>query len=203
MRILSPPPEFAIPLGGEHLRELGLFCVVWSQIDMLISLLLADITRAAMVHVTDMTGNATTTPRITMLRKIAKSMLPALTEPAKTDASAKDRQTALIRLVEICSEMYDLAEKRNHLMHGLWAVHWAPNGETQAGSHFDRNRDKPVFARDLAKFTDQAARFSSDLGWVWRTLNPKISSEPPPRTFFFGPGDPATKKPPKPLEVLP
>jgi hypothetical protein len=186
MRMLVPTPEFAIPLSGDQLKELGLFCAVWSQVDTLITFLLSHFSEADFRAIETMTGQATTTPRVNMLKKLAK----ASGEPAA------------LRLVEICAEMGGLLEDRNHLMHGLWAIYWAANGDTQAGSDYNKRRMQPIMAARLPKLTDQAAKFSAELGAAARALIPAFRTPvPPPRTVYFGPGDPATKKPPKPLPI--
>lgn len=184
-----PIPEFHIPLGGEQLKELGRFCVVWSQIDTLVTLLMAELTKTDAHSIDIMTGQATTSPRVNMLQKLAKAR--------STDHNMKV-------LADICEKMGGLLEKRNHLMHGLWAIYWADNGDTQAASHYSRRRDKPIMASQLVEVTDAAAEFSANLGKILRAISPILADDPgPPRSFFFGPGDPAKKKPPKPLQVLP
>jgi hypothetical protein len=52
------------------LQELGLFCVVWSQIDMLITMLLTNLSGAPSVDVIAMTASATTAPRLAMVERI-------------------------------------------------------------------------------------------------------------------------------------
>ncbi|MCX7362897.1 MAG: hypothetical protein NTV97_13710 [Alphaproteobacteria bacterium] len=189
MRAIVPIPEFSIPLGGEQLKELGLFCVVWSQIDTLITLLLVHFSRADMAAIEVMTGQATTAPRVNMLRKLAKR---------------NPQSPAAVRIVALCEEMGGLLEDRNHLMHGLWAIHWADNGDTEAASDFNKRRDQPIFASRLPTLTDKAARFSSELGLCHRVLVPDPpGTAGPPRSVFFGKGDPAKKKPAKPLPILP
>jgi hypothetical protein len=139
-----------------------------------------------------------------MLRKVAKQEIKDNAEAAKTDTGVAARNASLQKVADLCRDMGGLIECRNHLMHGLWAIHWPDDGETEAASHFAKN-PKPIMATKVAALTDQAATFSSELGLAWRALTPHdfLAQAPLPRPFYFGDGDPAKKKDPKPLPRSP
>jgi hypothetical protein len=162
--MLNPPPPFPVPLNDEQLQELGLFCVVWSQIDMLITMLLTNLSGAPSVDVIAMTASATTAPRLAMLERIVGRIRKdeAIANPYPSEV-AKARDATLKQIADTCKKLHGLAERRNHLMHGFWGHFHPPRGGETVGSHYDRYRDNPIMVGTLSRLTDKGARLGSQL----------------------------------------
>ena len=171
MRKLEPLPAFPVPLSDEQLQELGLFCAVWSQIDMQITMLLTHLSGAPSVDVIAMTGAATTSPRITMLERIIKRLRKdeANADPKPSDA-ATAHDAVLEQILQACKKLHGLAEDRNHLMHGFWSSFHPPRSGETVGSYYDKRRDDPIMVSKLPGLTDKAALISSQLDHAWHRL---------------------------------
>lgn len=177
----SKPPEFTVPLSVEQLAQLGYFNAVWSQIDFIVTVLMARLAKIEIGTVITMTGGATTAPRIAMLKQLA------------------DEQKAA-PIVAVCKAMGKLIGHRNHLSHGVWGQYWAPDGSVTPGCHYHLVPLKPILASDLPSLIDQVSEASHHLGLAMRALMPDLAQEGP-RNFFFGPGDPNSKPAPGAVKV--
>jgi hypothetical protein len=176
-RMEQPQPEFEVSLSFEQLGELGLFNAIWSQIDTLVTIMMAKLAKTELGKVIVMTGAATTAPRIAMLRQLAEAA-------GETD------------LAKTCRGMGKLIGLRNHLSHGVWGIYWAADGSLTPACHYHGSPEKPIHAIDLPAFIADVAMASQELGKAMCRLLPELAIGERPRKFYFGPGDPNQKPPP-------
>lgn len=175
-----PYPEFAVSLTRAELEELGYFNAVWSQIDVIVTLLLAIYAKTEIADIIDMTGGATTAPRVAMLRKLA--------------ARNNDNE-----LVKACKDMKKLIGLRNHLAHGVWGVRVPGGGKPPVAScHYHGEPHSPFDASRLGAAIDLASEASHALGKVLRRLTKKPGPDHS-HMFYFGEEEP--KHPPPAFPV--
>ena len=122
----------------------------------------------------------TTGPRINLLKKLCQE-------------NPDDSKRAIKKL---CDEQGGLIEDRNHVIHGLWGIHWDhATGSTMPSCHYPKNRRDHISVEKLAVLSNRAAKFSNSLGLLSEKINP-VFAGPRPRPVFFGKGDPQGKAPP-------
>jgi hypothetical protein len=172
-------PEYLIPLSNPELQELGTFTAIWSQIDWIIMMMIAQILKTEIGHVQLMLETMTTGPRVNLLKKLCQ-----------------DDNEIQKSIRKLCEDQGGLIEDRNHIVHGLWAIHWDyPTGVTTPSCLYQRGKRDPIPAEKLKVLSNRAARFSNRLGNLLKQMNPAWTGNPP-RPFFFGAGSPEGYEPP-------
>jgi len=87
--------------------------------------------------------------------------------------------------------------KRNHITHGIWGYYFEPvKNELHKACYFARDKEQPIFAKDLKKLADECMIEAKRLSTILTLLNPVAPVVERPRRFFFGSED----KPPKFVE---
>ena len=159
------PTEYEIPLTDAMLVELGRFTATFSQVDFLLNEAIGLITKTPWWAMALMLESATTGPKLNMLRKCLSDIADKESKRLAKDA---------------CDRMQRLIEKRNHVVHGMWARRVNPpepgknpNDRTSRPvCMFWRYKDSPVEASDLRKLTNRAAKVSRLLGDLNNRLSP-------------------------------
>ncbi|MGE0035964.1 MAG: hypothetical protein AB7S93_10040 [Xanthobacteraceae bacterium] len=146
------PTEFEIPLSEAELAELGRFTAVFSQVDFLLGEAISLLTGTPWWAMQLMLENASIGPKLNVLRKII---------PDVKDKEAK-------RLAkEACDRMAKLLDRRNHVIHGLWArqIISAQRKATPACifQKFSENYVPPDQLRDLSDRGASVTRYLGDL----------------------------------------
>ena len=169
-------PEYLIPLDGEQLAELGRLMAAWSQIDFLLVLSAATITKTEIGWMLTFCENMMSGARINLLRKLTKHI------PSE-EAEAFARS--------LCSRLGKLAGQRNHLIHGIWGYHVDQQNKTQhPACHDGQNSEAPIYAATLPDLRKRAIAETRQVGLLLKMLNPQFGKGAPPQRFFFGPGPP-------------
>ncbi len=153
------PTEYELPLSDDELRELGRFTAVFSQVDFLLNEAISALTKTPWWAMSLMLESATTGPKVNMLKKIL---------PQIKDKEAKRLST------DVYERMLKLIDKRNHVIHGMWAQQMITAQKTvKPACVFMRNKDAPIYTEDLRKLADKGARVSRSLGDLLTHLAPK------------------------------
>lgn len=180
-RDFEVPPQFIVPLSNAELQELGTFTAIWSQIDWMLIMAISFVSKIEMPTVLIITDTMTTGPRVGLLSKLCKK------EPA----------TSTMKMIgKLCDDNGGLIEDRNHIMHGLWAVHFdRDSGVLDAACHFHKGQRADISVSKLKTLSDRAAKLSNGLGKAISELAPLFATNSAPMTFYVGKGDPPTPLP--------
>ena len=136
-------PEFVIPLSNIELQELGTFTAIWAQLDWLILTLFCCLTRVEMGTALLVMEGMTTSPRITLLKKVCHRK------------PINDVKKAISKL---CDDNRGLIEDRNHIIHGLWAIQDDDvTGKPHPACLYEKGGRKPVPAEKLVLLSNRAA----------------------------------------------
>jgi hypothetical protein len=153
------PTEYEIPLTDDELRELGRFTAVFSQVDYLLNEAISALTKTPWWAMSLMLESATTGPKVNMLKKI----LPEIRDK-EAKRLASDAYDRLVKLID----------KRNHVIHGMWARQLVtPQKTVKPACIFMRNKDAPVFTDELHKLADKGAKITRLLDDLLTHLAPK------------------------------
>lgn len=156
--------EYEIPLTDEELLELGRFTAIFSQVDFLLNEAISALTKTPWWAMAIMLETATTGPKVHMLGKI----LPNIKDPRARHLATEARELLL-----------KLLDKRNHVIHGMWAKHIiTPQRAVKPACMFMRYKDKPVFPEDLRKLSIKGAKITRYLGELLTHLAPPDSKAP-------------------------
>jgi hypothetical protein len=174
-------PEYKITLSDDELIELGRFSALWSQMDMLICLVLSMLTGCDLKATLAFLGATTTGPKLNLLRQ----------QETETD---DPEITNLIK--SICKEIGRVVDDRNHIVHGIWGMHTDDKGKSRAGSYFPRKGvDAPLYADQLTDLCERVADITRDLGKLLSQVNKDFPQQNDPKVFWFSSHPPAgTKK---------
>lgn len=174
---MSEPPalettEYELPLSGEQFAELGRFTAICSQIDALMGEAISLLTETPWWAMTLMLENTTTGARVNLLRKF----LPDI----------KNKEAKHLTQ-DICDRMGAIVETRNQIIHGLWARQTiSAQKAVKPACVRMRGSSKPVFADDLRKLSNKAAKVTRLLGNLLGILSPVYAETPwtKPRRLF-------------------
>jgi hypothetical protein len=170
-------PEYEITLSDDELIELGRFCALWSQMDMLICLALSLLTDCDLKATLAFLGATTTGPKLNLLRQ---------QETQTNDPDIANMISA------ICREIARLVDDRNHIVHGIWGMHTDDKGKARAGSFFPRKGvDAPLYADRLKDLCERVADVTRDLGKLLSKLNKNFLQQDDPKVFWFSSRPPA------------
>jgi hypothetical protein len=176
-------PDYIVPLSNAELQELGTFSVIWSQVDWLMMLMIGNMLGLDIAKAITVMESMTTGPRIGLLTKLC---LQDIENPVKR------------AIKKVCDDNGGLIEDRNHIIHGLWAIHCdAKMQNPKAASLYQKRNRKPIFAEKLPILSNRAAEFSRLLSEKLEELDPSFRQiAPRPRSFYFGEDSPEDNAPP-------
>jgi len=167
---------YEIPLSPLQLQQLGLLAAIWSQIDHLVTLIIAHLMAVEPMKVETILDRTMTGGRISLLRKQLKHV-----PEGEVRSSVK----------KFCDNMGGLIEKRNHITHGIWG--WYVDMETRVGrraSYFNRDPKKPIFADDLPELVARCAIESHRIDEAFCNLGGVQRKPGDIPQYFFSDGDP-------------
>jgi hypothetical protein len=181
-RDFETPPEYILPLSNAELQELGTFAAIWSQVDWLLMMIISRIAKMDGATAQTFMEHTTTGPRVGLLTKLCQA----------------DPNDAIKKQIK---KLYDknggLIEDRNHIVHGLWAVHWDHStGRTEAACNYRRGGRPHIRVGKLVTLSNRAAKFSNGLGALLWHFIPDVPRGEAPNQFFFGEGTPEGYAPP-------
>ncbi len=163
-------PEFAITLSAGHLGDLARLIVTWSQIEFLITNIVAVMAKSDIAKTTMQLEAMPIGRRIDHLR----SLMPRI-------ANERARQNA----AGICDDLGALVPGRNHALHGLWGDFIDYEGKRAvAACFYGPCKDRPIFAAELSEMGHKAAGLSRRLGALLGVLAPTFTAAAPRRFFF-------------------
>jgi hypothetical protein len=170
-------PEYFIPLDHDQLAELGRLTSAWSQIDFMLVLVVAVITKTEIGWMMTFCDNMMSGGRINLFRKLIVHI--------ESDETRK-LATAL------CERLGKLVGQRNHIVHGLWGYHINQEKKKQyPACHNGANPQAPIYAATLPDLRKRVIAETRQIGLILRTLSPKdFNRGVPPEKFLFGPGPP-------------
>jgi hypothetical protein len=170
-------PEYLIPLSTEQLTELGRLMAAWSQIDFLIILAIAAVTKTEVGWMLTFCENMMSGARVNLLRRILPNM-PS--DEARTFAES------------LCSRLGKLIGRRNHLIHGIWGIHVDREKKTRhPACHDGHNPAAPIYAAELPDLRKRAIAETRQLGLLLKMIAPQhFGRSLPPVPFLFGSGPP-------------
>ena len=178
-------PAFEIVLSDEQLEDLGRFTAIWSQIDHMLFQAISISGRTTPQSLLALIEGTTTGQRLGMLRRL----IPQMQTKAMRDGAEN-----------VCSGLGALIDKRNHILHGVWGLHWNLEKETlRPACHYDRSKETPVYAKQLPELCERAAKLSHKIEELLRLLAPQFFSNPGPipHRFIFSAGPPPNRPAPK------
>jgi hypothetical protein len=163
-------PEFEITLSAGHLDDLARVIVTWSQIEFLITNIVALLAKSDVPKTTMQLEAMTIETRVDHLR----SLIPRI-------ANDRARQDA----AGICDELGALVPRRNHALHGLWGDFIDYEGKKAvAACFYGPSNERPIFATGLSEMGREAASLSRRLGALLAALAPAFTASSPRRFFF-------------------
>ena len=172
------PTEYEIPLSDDELRELGRFQAIFSQVDFLLNEAISALTETPWWAMSIMLETATTGTKLNMLRKILPDVKDKVARHLASEATS-----LLSRIIE----------RRNHVVHGMWARQLVtPQKAVKVACHFQRHKDNPVFPEELRKLSDKGAKATRYLGDLLTHLAPPEPTQAPwtaPRTLVVSDRD--------------
>lgn len=166
----EPGPEFEITLSAEHLDDLARLIVTWSQIEFLITSIVASLAKSEVPKTAIQLEAMTIGARIDHLRGLIARI---------TDERTRQDATG------ICGELGALLPRRNHALHGLWGDFIDYEGKKAVAACFYGPANKrPIFATELSEMGREAAGLSRRLGALLGALAPAFTAGSPRRFFF-------------------
>lgn len=137
-------------LSQSQLGQLGQLTATWAQIDYLLIGVISKIVGSQLSVSEILLEGAMIGSRITILKKLSSRMVD---EKVRSDITA------------FCSDAHKIADRRNHLAHGMWGLYAAEdNAPVEAACYFPRNKQGLIFAHELpeilARSEDIARRIS-------------------------------------------
>jgi hypothetical protein len=163
-------PEFEITLSAEHLDDLARLIVTWSQIEFLITNIVALLAKSDVPKTAMQLEAMTIGARIDHLRSLIARI-----------SDERTRQNA----TGICDELGALLPRRNHALHGLWGDFIDYDGKKAVAACFYGPANKrPIFATELSEMGREAAGLSRRLGALLGALAPAFTASSPRRFFF-------------------
>ncbi|RMI21383.1 hypothetical protein [Sinorhizobium meliloti] len=168
-------------LSDDDLRQLGRLTAVWSQIDYLLLGVISKLVRSDLGDVEILLEGAMIGSRISTLKKLSGRFVEG---EVKNAAGV------------FCSRAHKLADKRNHLAHGIWGLYAVRADEDASPAcYFPRNKKGLVFAHELPSIVDRSAELAEMLALVFDAVNgiSTMKFDAPNevvKAFHFGYGNP-------------
>jgi hypothetical protein len=181
-RDFPEPPEWIIPLSNSELVELGTFTAIWSQIDWILKEIIGHLGRIEPFALVLLSENMTTGPRVNLITRLCQ------------DESDEIMQA----LKKLCDDNGGLIDSRNHVVHGLWGVHWEHevDGPPTPACLYQKGKRDPIAAEKLVELSNRAAKFCRSLGRLLEQLTKTVNTRPRPHIFLYG-KSPPQKPPPR------
>lgn len=151
--------EYEIPLGLEHLQKLGLFTALYSQIDYLLIVLISHLTQAPIDDLTTIVDGTTLGTKLNIFRRLSRNL---------------EWTTAHGQMKELEQKLGSVIEKRNHVIHGIWAQHIILEQKSvKVGCYFNKSSKNTVFPDDLDALITQGASITRLIGNLINFVGPK------------------------------
>jgi hypothetical protein len=182
--VWTPPtePAFEIVLDDVELENLGLFIATISQIDHIIYRLIGAVSGTRELKLLALIEGSQLGQRIAILRRLA-GQIP-------------DKETSS-KIKELCSTAGSLAEKRNHILHGVWGLQYDPERHSlHPACAYERNRSNPIFSTQLPELCERSALFALKAFALLKEVEPNLTGEAPVRLILMQGTAPTDRGPP-------
>lgn len=171
-------PAFRVTPDAQELAYIGLFTVVWGQIDFLMGACLAKLANCDYGGAFVLMEGMTSGPRLNLFLRLAK-------DHVEDESILKD-------IKKFHADASAVLEKRNHVVHGIFGYYSDSNDKPpRAAAFFVKKPKEPLFTSELLDLIDKAKALSHLLNSVAHRLLPIGQWKPhEPEDFFFGPVQP-------------
>lgn len=172
-------PAYRVPLSPEQSQWLGVFVVMWGEIDYFMGLCIAAMLKTEIFAAETLMVNMTTGPRLNLFNKLAREKI----NDENTKKLAKD----------FYADLSGLIDKRNHILHGMWGFETGSNpGNAVPAAYYSKAPDRPLLASELPNLLKDVSAQTHRIVAVFQHLIGASWKHDPanPPTWYFGKGPP-------------